>query len=355
MSIPRVRDDLEALEGYHSPQVDAEVRLNTNESPYAPPPGFDTDLATALGSLRLNRYPDRSARALRTAIAEIESSTSERVFAANGSNEVLQCLLLAFGGAGRTSLVFEPTYALHSHISRMTGTQVVSVPRDPDFRIDAARVVDAIAEHEPIVTFLCSPNNPTGLLEPLETVRAGLDAGDGLVVVDEAYGQFAPESAASLFGDTGADRLVVTRTFSKTWGLAGARLGYALADPRIVAACFDVALPYHLSSLAQAAGLAVLSYGAEMEAHVSSIVAERDRLIPALRSLGLEVVDSHANFVLFRPVTIPAAQLWAELLDRSILIRDCSTWRALEGFLRVTIGTAEENERFLAAVEEIVR
>ena len=354
MSFPRRRDDLEVLAGYHSPQVDAEIRLNTNESPFEPPAGFLSDLTSSIAQLHLNRYPDRAATALRSAIATAEGSTVDRVFAANGSNEVLQSLLLAFGGPGRRSLVFEPTYALHAHISRTTGTEVVAVPRDESFRVAPEQVAAAVEEHQPTITFLCSPNNPTGLLEPLDAVSAALASGQGLVVVDEAYGQFAPVSAASLFGTANAERLVVTRTFSKTWGLAGARLGYALADPRVVEACFGVALPYHLSSLTQAAGLSVLSYGAEMSAHVATVVAERGRLLEELASLEVEMWPSQANFILFRPSTLPAADLWAGLLERSILIRDCSSWSTLEGCLRVTIGNAEENERFLEAMKEII-
>ena len=355
MSLPRVRQDLEVMEGYHSPQVEAEVRLNTNESPFSPPQAFTSQLTASIAQMHLNRYPDRMSIALRTAIAESEGTSIERVFAANGSNEVLQSLLLAYGGPGRRSLVFEPTYALHSHISRTTGTEVVSVARGEDFSLDSEQVVAAIDEAGPSVTFLCSPNNPTGLIEPLETVEAALEATDGLVVVDEAYGQFAPESATGLFGGPGAERLIVTRTFSKTWGLAGARLGYALCDPRIVEACFSVALPYHLSSLTQAAGLAVLSFGAEMEQHIEQVVRERGALLEELASLSVDVWDSKANFILFRPRQIEAAALWASLLERSILVRDCSTWASLEGCLRVTIGTPEENHRFLEAMKEITR
>jgi len=355
MSLPQIRDNLVALEGYHSAQVEAEVRLNTNESPFEPPAGFVADLSAAMAQMHLNRYPDRAATTLRTAIAESEGSTVERVFAANGSNEVLQSLLLAYGGPGRRSLVFEPTYALHSHISRITGTEVVTESRNASFEITPDQVADAVRKYEPTMTFLCSPNNPTGLLEPFEAVEAALAAGDGLVIVDEAYGQFAPTSATSRFGMPGSERLVVSRTFSKTWGLAGVRLGYALADPQVVEACFSVALPYHLSSLTQAAGLSVLAYGAEMEAHLATVVAERGRVLEGLRELDVELWPSEANFVLFRPSTISAGDVWAALVERSILIRDCSSWRALQGCLRVTIGTAVENQRFLDAMKEIIR
>ena len=247
MTFPPLRDDLVTLEGYHSAQVDASVRLNTNESPYGPPKEFLTALSDTVRSLSLNRYPDRRATKLRASVAEVEGVTEAQVFCANGSNEVLQCLLLAFGGPGRTALVFEPTYALHSHIARVTGTGVVAKQRNHDFGVTDDEVSRAVKEISPAITFLCSPNNPTGLLEPVSAIHAALSAGDGLVVVDEAYGQFAPESAVTLFGKEHAERLVVVRTFSKTWGLAGVRLGYLLGDPRVVEACFSVVLPYHLS------------------------------------------------------------------------------------------------------------
>jgi histidinol-phosphate aminotransferase len=352
MTIPPLREDLVALEGYHSAQVDASVRLNTNESPYGPPREYLDELNARIARLALNRYPDRRARKLRAAVAESEHVREENVFCANGSNEVLQCLLLAFGGPGRRVLVFEPTYALHSHIARVTGTEVVAKARGAGFELTEAEVADAVKEVDPVVTFLCSPNNPTGLLEPRAAIRAALAAGSGLVVVDEAYGQFAPESVTSLFGESDSERLVVVRTFSKTWGLAGVRLGYALGDPRVIEACFSVVLPYHLSSLTQVAGEAVLEFGPIMDAHLATVVQERDRMLGAMASLRVETWPSFANFILFRPTDRSASEVWQGMLERSVLIRDCSTWRSLEGCLRVTIGTPEENDRFLAALKE---
>ncbi len=214
------RDDLALMEGYHSPQVDVAVRLNTNEAPAPPPPGFSKALADELATLDWHRYPDRSYRDLREAIARHHGVAPEQVFAANGSNEVLQTLCLAYGGAGRTAAVFEPTYALHSHIARITGTGVAVGERSAELALDLDEVRRVLAEAAPAITFLCSPNNPTGMLEDEATVRAVLDVAPGLVVVDEAYGQFAPWSALDLVDDSRP--LVVTRTYSKTWSMAAA-------------------------------------------------------------------------------------------------------------------------------------
>jgi histidinol-phosphate aminotransferase len=219
-TVPPVRPDLALSEGYHSPQVDAEVRLNTNESPFAPPEAWRDELLAGLAEISFHRYPDRPATELRQAVADLHGVTPDEVFCANGSNEVLQSVLLAFGGPGRRALVFEPTYALHSHISRITGTEVIEGARDDDFLIDPQHALELLAARRPDVTFLCSPNNPTGRAEPPETVAAVSGAAPGLVIVDEAYGQFAPWSALALRGPTHPG-LVVTRTFSKTWAMAG--------------------------------------------------------------------------------------------------------------------------------------
>ena len=349
-SIPPIRPDLSLTEGYHSPQVAADVRLNTNESPFPPPAKWSEDLLAALADVSFERYPDRPATELRAAIAALHGVTPEEIFCANGSNEVLQSLLLAFGGPGRRAAVFEPTYALHSHISRVTGTEVVEGGRTEDFRIDPADARALLGRSQPAVTFLCSPNNPTGRAEPKETVRAVLDAAPGLVIVDEAYGQFSSWSALDL--RAGRPGLVVTRTFSKTWAMAGARLGYAVADPAVVQACEAVVLPYHLSAQTQAAGLVALHHVPEMEARVARITEERGRVGAALGDLPVDSWPSDANFILFRPAHRKATQVWNDLLAASVLVRDCSEWPGLTGCLRVTVGLPVENDRFLAALTE---
>ena len=350
-AVPPVRPDLQLSEGYHSPQVDAEVRLNTNESPFAPPEAWRDELLAGLAEISFHRYPDRPATELRQAVADLHGVTPDEVFCANGSNEVLQSLLLAFGGPGRRALVFEPTYALHSHIARITGTEVVEGGRDDDFLIDPRHALELLAAQRPDVTFLCSPNNPTGRAEPPETVAAVSGAAPGLVIVDEAYGQFAPWSALALRGPAHPG-LVVTRTFSKTWAMAGARLGYLVADPAVVAACESVVLPYHLSAQTQVAGLVALRHVPEMEARVARISEERGRVAAALGDLPVDSWPSDANFILFRPRDRDADDVWQALLDHSVLIRNCASWDGLRGCLRVTIGTAEENDRFLHALKE---
>jgi histidinol-phosphate aminotransferase len=350
-AIPPVRPDLALSEGYHSPQVDAEVRLNTNESPFAPPDEWRTELLEALEEVSFHRYPDRPATELREAIAAVHGVTPDAVFCANGSNEVLQSLLLVFGGPTRKALVFEPTYALHSHIARITGTEIVEGGRDDDFLIDPNDAHALIQASRPDITFLCSPNNPTGRAEPPETIAALTAAAPGLVIVDEAYGQFSPSSALDLRGQTNPG-LVVTRTFSKTWALAGARLGYAVADPAVVEACEQVVLPYHLSAQTQLAGLLALRHVPEMESRVARITEERGRVAAALADLPVDSWPSDANFILFRPRDRDADDVWSSLLAHSVLIRNCASWDGLKGCLRVTIGTAEENDRFLHALKE---
>ena len=346
------RDDVALMEGYHSPQVDVAVRLNTNEAPVPPPPGFREALAQELADLDWHRYPDRAALELRTAIGELHGVGPEQVFAANGSNEVLQTLCLTYGGAGRTVAVFEPTYALHAHIARITGTRVATGERTADFALDLTEVRRVLAESAPSITYLCSPNNPTGMVETEETVREVLDLVPGLLVVDEAYGQFAPWSALDLVTD---DRpLVVTRTFSKTWSMAAARLGYLVGPPWLVAELDKVVLPYHLDAAKQAAGRIALRFRAEMDARVAELVEERGRLEAALADLDVDVWPSGANFVLIRPRRVEGGEVWQALLDRSVLIRDFSSMPRLEGCLRVTIGTRAEDDRFLAALSEVL-
>lgn len=355
MALPTARPDLGLREGYHSPQVDVEVRLNTNESPYPPPQVWVEALRDELSDIEFHRYPDRLAIGLRRPLAEMHGVRSDQVFAANGSNEVLQSLCLAHGGAGRTVAVFEPTYALHSHIAHLTGTAVIEAGRRPDFSIDVDVVADVVARARPAITFLCSPNNPTGMADDATTVRsvlAAVSAGGGLMVVDEAYGQFADWSAMSLVDDDVP--LVVTRTFSKTWSLAGMRLGYLVGPAAVVANLERVALPYHLDVVTQAAGRLALRHVGEMEARVGAIIAERRRLLGGLQDLGMTTWPSQANFILFRPPGGQGRELWQALVARSVLVRDTSSWPGLEGCLRVTVGKPEENDRFLAALEEVM-
>ncbi|HEX3392988.1 MAG TPA: histidinol-phosphate transaminase [Acidimicrobiales bacterium] len=348
-----VRDDLTGIEGYHSPQVSVDVRLNTNESPYPPPDGWRQAFLDELATVAFHRYPDRQAVALRQALAAFHGVRPDQVFAANGSNEVLQALCLAYGGSGRTAAVFEPTYALHSHIARITGTDVVVGVRTEDFGVDLAAVRRLLVRSDASLTFLCSPNNPTGTVDAPSTTAAVVAAAPGLVVVDEAYGQFTPRSAIGQVAD--GVNLVVVRTFSKTWALAGLRLGYCVAPAEVVAALDAVTLPYHLDAATQAGGRLALGFRVEMEARVATLVAERDRLAAALGELPVDTWPSGANFILFRPRLRAGAAVWADLVERSVLVRDCSTWPGLEGCLRVTVGTPEEDDAFLTALAQVCR
>ena len=350
---PRVRDDLRELEGYHSPQVDVRVRLNTNESPYPPPDAFRDALAAELSRVEWHRYPDRAAHDLREALAASTGVEPAQVFVANGSNEVLQSVCLAYGGAGRLAVDFQPTYLMHGQIAAVCGTSVHHGSRARDLSLDLDEVRAVLRDLEPAITFLCSPNNPTGMIEPPDVVREVADLAPGVVVVDEAYGQFADWSALELVDE---DRpLVVTRTYSKTWSMAAGRLGYLVGPTWLVAELEKVVLPYHLDTLKQIAGRVALRFDAEMQERVKRLVDERERLAAALSSLPVEQWPSGANFILFRPTTKPGRTVWEGLLERSVLVRDTSSWPGLDGCLRVTVGTPDEDDAFLAALTEVLR
>ena len=355
MTRARVRDDLALLPGYHSPQVSVDVRLNTNESPLPPPPEFTEALVAEIANVDWHRYPDRAATALREEIAAHHSVDPACVLAANGSNEILQSILLAYGGPGRSALTFEPTYAMHGQIARTTGTRVIVGERGPDYALDVNEVERVVSRHQPSITFLCSPNNPTGLVDPSGVVERVLELvapHNGLLVVDEAYGQFAPHTALDLLGEDVP--LVVTRTYSKTWAMAAARLGYLVGPRWLVAELDKVILPYHLDVMTQLAGTLALEYVDEMEKRVAELVEERGRISAAFTGLPVEFWPSGANFILFRPTHHDGNEVWQALVDRSILVRNCSSWPRLEGCLRLTIGTPEEDDRFLTALTEIL-
>lgn len=342
------RDDVAALTGYLSRQIDVPVRLNTNESPFGPPPAWLDEYVRSLRAVDWNRYPDRDAARLRSAIAALHGVDTTQVFAANGSNEVLQSLLLAYGGPGRTVATFEPSYQLHRHIAGITGATVVTGERDADFSLDAGEVVRVAGSERPDVMFLCSPNNPTGNAVAPDVLDAAIDHAPGVLVVDEAYGQFTTRSALARIDDERP--LAVVRTYSKTWGLAALRLGYLVAPAWLVAELYKVALPYHLDTAKQLAGTLALRYVDEMNDRVAAIVDERERLTVALAALDVDVFPSEANFVLFRPRSRTGHDVWQALVDRGVLVRDCSSWPRLRGCLRVTVGTRVEDDAFLEAM-----
>ena len=343
------RPGLRQAEPYRSPQRPVEVRLNTNECPYPLPDGFVRDLQATVAAASLNRYPDWEATELRTMLAERTGWSVNGMVLANGSNEIIQQLVLAYGGPGRRAVTFEPTYPLYSRLAWVGYTEVVHVPVEAPFAITADHVEQAIAA-DPDVVFVCSPNNPTGNAQPPEVMEA-LAASGTLVVVDEAYIEFGGKSSAAVAEQH--PNVAVLRTFSKAFALAGARLGYGLVSEEVAGDIKRVRLPYHVSSLTQAAGLAALRHAHEAMEILDAVRHQRDRLFESLSSMpGLEVFPSDANFVLFR-TPLPPARVWEALVDRGVLIRDLSM--VVPGSLRVTAGTPEEVDRFLAAFEEVLR
>jgi histidinol-phosphate aminotransferase len=354
-----IRDELRGKSPYGAPQLDVPVRLNTNENPYPLPEALVERIAERVreAARDLNRYPDRDAIELRTELAKYLSRTAghevstAHLWAANGSNEILQQLLQTFGGPGRTALGFEPSYSMHALISRGTGTGWLSGPRNDDFTIDVEAACKAIAEHRPDVVFITSPNNPTGTAVAADTVLALYEAAQAarpsLVVIDEAYGEFS-HRASLLPLIEGRPNLVLSRTMSKAFGAAGLRLGYLAADPAVVDAVQLVRLPYHLSSVTQATALAALEHTDTLLGYVEQLKAERDRLVAELRATGYEVTESDANFVQFGRFDDSHA-VWQQILDRGVLVRD----NGVPGWLRVTAGTPDENDAFLSAVRDL--
>ncbi|MFG2473272.1 histidinol-phosphate transaminase [Streptomyces fagopyri] len=354
-----VRDELRGKSPYGAPQLDVAVRLNTNENPYPLPEPLVKRIAERVreAARDLNRYPDRDAVELRTELARYLTRTGghrvgvENVWAANGSNEVIQQLLQTFGGPGRTAIGFEPSYSMHALIARGTGTGWIPGPREEDFTVDPAAAERAVAEHRPDVVFLTTPNNPTGNAMPRETVLALYEAAQAakpsMVIVDEAYVEFSHgDSLLPLL--EGRPNLVVSRTMSKAFGAAGLRLGYLAAHPAVVDAVQLVRLPYHLSAVTQATALAALEHTDTLLAYVERLKAERDRLVTELRAIGYEVTESDANFVQFGRFA-DSHEAWQKILDRGVLVRD----NGVPGRLRVSAGTPAENDAFLDAVREL--
>ena len=344
----RVRDDLGGLAPYGAPQLDVPVRLNTNETPYPVPAAVRDDLADAVRRLELHRYPDREATELREALALHAGHGREGTWAANGSNEILLQLLLAFAGPGRAALVVEPTYAMHRLLAQVSGTRLLTRIHRRDRPLDPDHAAGLVADAGAALTFWCSPNNPTGEATPADVLAAVCAAAPGLVVVDEAYGEFGGAHAAELLSRH--PNLVVTRTFSKAFRLAGLRLGYLLADPAVVDGVRLVRLPYHLSALTQAVGLRALAHAGALTDHLAATALERDRVADRLAALpGVTVLPSDANFLCFA-TPLDAAALWRGLLDRGVLVRDVSGFPTLDRHLRVTVGTPAEDDAFLDAL-----
>ncbi|OBB81271.1 histidinol-phosphate transaminase [Mycobacterium colombiense] len=351
-----LRDDLRGKSPYGAPQLDVPVRLNTNENPHPPSKALVDDVVRSVGEAAadLHRYPDRDAVALRTDLAAYLSAQTgvalgvENLWAANGSNEILQQLLQAFGGPGRTAIGFVPSYSMHPIISDGTRTEWLQAARADDFGLDVDAAVAAITDRRPDVVFVASPNNPSGQSVPLPDLRRLLDVVPGILIVDEAYGEFSSQpSAVELVGEY-PTKLIVSRTMSKAFAFAGGRLGYLIATPAVIDAMLLVRLPYHLSVLTQAAARAALRHADDTLGSVATLIAERERVSTALAGMGFRVIPSDANFVLFGEFA-DAPVTWQRYLDAGVLIRDVG----IPGYLRVTTGLAEENDAFLRASAQI--
>jgi histidinol-phosphate aminotransferase len=347
-----VRDDLKDLHPYGAPQLDVAVPLNTNENPYGPSEKLQRAVADAVRAVAgtLNRYPDRDALDLREDLARYlgHGLTARNTWAANGSNEIIQQLLQAFGGPGRTAFGFEPSYSMHPLIAQVTCTEWIAGTRDADYGISTAP--GQVRAAKPDVVFVTSPNNPTGASVPLDLIEAVYAEAPGMVVVDEAYAEFRRDgtpSALTLL--PGRPRLVVCRTMSKAFAAAGTRLGYLAADPEVTDVLLTVRLPYHLSTVTQAVARTALAHAGELLASVEALRTERDALVAWLRGRGLMAADSDANFVLFGTFS-DRHKVWQGLLDRSVLIRETGP----AGWLRVTVGTPAEMAAFRSALDEVL-
>ncbi|SER39292.1 histidinol-phosphate transaminase [Corynebacterium cystitidis] len=349
-----LREELRGKSAYGAPQLEVRVQLNTNENPYSPSQALIDDLVAEVSKLAstLNRYPERDAVELRTALADYVSTqtgvavTKDNLWAANGSNEILQQLLQAFGGPGRSAMGFVPSYSMHPILSAGTQTEFIAVDRGEDFRIDMSTALREIDQRGPDIIFVTTPNNPTGDVTSLEDIVQIVEAAPGIVVIDEAYAEFSPSPSAVSLIEKFPTKLVVSRTMSKAFDFAGGRLGYFVAAPAFIEAVMLVRLPYHLSVLSQAAATVALRHSADTLATVDKLSSERERVQAALTELGYKVVPSESNFLFFGDFD-DATAAWQAFLDEEVLIRDVG----VPGHLRVTIGLDVENDIFLKAAE----
>lgn len=347
-----LRSDLQGIKPYGAPQLDVPVSLNVNENTYGIPEAVAISIVEHLSEavLGLNRYPDREFLKLRAELAHYlgHDLNQTNLWAANGSNEILQQFFMAFGGPGRKALSFGPTYSMYPNIARLTLTDYLELDRESDFELDVKTVVSQIREHKPDIVLICTPNNPTGTKASNKLIEAVYEETDGMLLVDEAYAEFSDsESALSLL--EGRERLVISRTMSKAFAFAGARVGYMAADPAVVDAMRIVRLPYHLSALTQAAALAALQHSSLMLANVEQIKLQRDRIIAATRSWGLEPYASDANFVLVAGIADPE-DVFQKLLAAGVLVRNVG----IPGTLRITAGTEAETTKLLAELSLLV-
>lgn len=353
-----LREELRGEHAYGAPQLNVDIRLNTNENPYPPSEALVTDLVATVDKIatELNRYPERDAVELRDELAAYITKqtgvavTRDNLWAANGSNEILQQLLQAFGGPGRTALGFQPSYSMHPILAKGTHTEFIAVSRGADFRIDMDVALEEIRAKQPDIVFVTTPNNPTGDVTSLDDIERIINVAPGIVIVDEAYAEFSPSPSATTLLEKYPTKLVVSRTMSKAFDFAGGRLGYFVANPAFIDAVMLVRLPYHLSALSQAAAIVALRHSADTLGTVEKLSVERVRVAARLEELGYAVVPSESNFVFFGDFSDQHAA-WQAFLDRGVLIRDVG----IAGHLRTTIGVPEENDAFLDAAAEIIK
>ena len=349
-----LRPELVGEQPYGAPQLDVPVMLNVNENPFPPSPRVRQQMASAILEMArtVNRYPDREAYELRKDLARYLGFGlgADQIWVGNGSNEVMTHLLQAFGGPGRTLLTFTPTYSMYPEYARNTHTRYVTVPRRRDFSVDAELVLAAVEEHHPDMVLLCTPNNPTGTQTPVSVIQEICQQVDCLVIVDEAYQEFTEvpdDSALALLPSCG--RLIVSRTMSKAFAMAGGRVGYLAAAPAVVDACRIVRLPYHMSAQTQALARVALANTREMLGQVE-VLREQCQLIQEwLRNRGLQVVPSQANFCLFGRFTDRHA-VWADLLKHGVLVRETGP----AGYLRVSAGSPAEMAIFRDSLTEVL-
>ncbi|MSQ37706.1 MAG: aminotransferase class I/II-fold pyridoxal phosphate-dependent enzyme [Chloroflexi bacterium] len=349
--LPPPRDDLTGFAPYRTQQMPAAVRIQANE--WAEPNPADRYLTAAeLSTLLLNRYPSTGAE-LRETLASRWGTLPEQIIFGNGSNEVLLNTFLAYGGHGRTTLVFEPTYSMHGRLAVIAGGTVAQEQVGLPYLVTRERALAAIARVRPAIVVFCTPNNPTGNRVPADAILATAEAyPETLVLVDEAYSDFA---GFSHLGDQpGHPNLVISKTFSKARAAAGLRLGVLVAHPEIASVYRAVQLPYNLSALTLAVATKLARDEGPIAARVVTAARERARLAAALALVpAIEAFPSEANFILFRARDGDAVGTHARFLAEGVLIRDISIWPGCAGCLRVSVGTPPENDAFITALAKV--
>ena len=344
------RPHVAATKPYHLPKMQANIILSANESPYNLPQPVVDQIKDELDNIAYNRYPDPMSLELRMLISSAYGLHAANVFVGNGGDEVIQNLYLAYGGLGRRAITFEPMFEIYGITGRMTETTMIPILRDPK-NFTAENVIPQAYRMDASLIFLCCPNNPTGDMVSLGRIEELLRNTEALVVIDEAYGEFSGQTAIPLLSKY--DNLAILRTFSKAFSLAGLRAGYLLASEEVIENLLKVKLFFNFSKLSQAIAKIAFTNRNIFDGQIKKILEERERVFGKMSKINrIKVFPSHSNFILFRTEK-PAAGVWQNLLDRGILIRNCSNQPLLDNCLRVNIGTPEENDAFLSALREI--